>query len=331
MRTDMARRSKATNSSSVAASASTAAHVELPPYGFLNTRQAQVVGSPTYIPTAFLPHESSDTRIDRWNEWANVEVELLENAFAPRWGHAGWQKAWLCLTQADLSVMQHLTSLGIWKTLLTNPPLTAKHHSDAFLPEDFNKPTESVTMYLPSGVARASDLELLDYVGQISRERFLGDISLRLKSAFQRPRPHQAAFLLSKTQTDFRFLSAISAYTPAFCSGHAIDYAIYFAAGAEAMAGSGASSELQSACASCIVDVGDRRVLAGLHYPSDNMASWITLARLLKHFKERGLLARLKRAVDGSFVLKAVRAHDASQSSVSAYSRGLKALEDALK
>jgi hypothetical protein len=30
------------------------------------------------------------------------------------------------------------------------------------------------------------------------------------------------------------------------------------------------------------VDIGDRRVFAGVHYPSDNMASWIMALRLVK-------------------------------------------------
>jgi hypothetical protein len=33
------------------------------------------------------------------------------------------------------------------------------------------------------------------------------------------------------------------------------------------------------------VDFGDRRVMAGVHYPSDNFASWVTVVRYIKHFK----------------------------------------------
>ena len=33
-----------------------------------------------------------------------------------------------------------------------------------------------------------------------------------------------------------------------------------------------------------MVDIGDRRVFAGVHYPSDNLASWFCALRLCDHF-----------------------------------------------
>jgi hypothetical protein len=46
------------------------------------------------------------------------------------------------------------------------------------------------------------------------------------------------------------------------------------------------------------VDMGDRRVFAGVHYPSDNLSSWLMIMRIARHVFVRGeIKERLWRAI----------------------------------
>ena len=96
-----------------------------------------------------------------------------------------------------------------------------------------------------------------------------GHLALRFKDRFQRPRPYQSARLLS---SNLQPHLAKSAQTASFPSGHALQ--TYCAAGAilENVATS-ISPQVLSAIMRLSHDVGDRRVLSGVHYPSDNYAS----------------------------------------------------------
>lgn len=79
----------------------------------------------------------------------------------------------------------------------------------------------------------------------------------------------------------FSYREAKSACTPSLVSGHAIQGAMASCYGArllkiELAACPGTAGDLQQ----CMIDSGDRRVFADVHYPSDNLSSWFCALRL---------------------------------------------------
>jgi len=95
-----------------------------------------------------------------------------------------------------------------------------------------------------------------------------GAVGLRFKDTFQRARPYQVAFMLG---SPLQHRLATSATTPSFPSGHALQ--TYCEVAAILDLDLSLAADIQSALFSLAHDVGDRRVLAGVHYPSDNYAS----------------------------------------------------------
>jgi len=110
-------------------------------------------------------------------------------------------------------------------------------------------------------------------------DRKLASLSLQLKKHFQRPRAFQVALLTGRT---FSCLWAKLANTPSFVSGHCLQGSL---AGVSAYLLFGRDLDLVSAdvLGQFTVDIGDRRVFAGVHYPSDNLGSWYTALKILPH------------------------------------------------
>ena len=104
------------------------------------------------------------------------------------------------------------------------------------------------------------------------------------KWQFVRTRPYQAAFLQRK-YGDFRHLPALSARHSSFHSGHCLEGIMFSAALAEDwMSKPREYSQSQiDALAQYAVDFGDRRVFAGVHYPSDNVGSWVIALSAIPH------------------------------------------------
>ncbi len=102
------------------------------------------------------------------------------------------------------------------------------------------------------------------------------------KQELQRLRPYQAAHILGPTA--FSYEAATAAGHPSMISGHCIQ---------GVMGGVGIferllldkipfSEDSWTALQQFIVDFGDRRVMAGVHYPSDNISSWLLALDLCK-------------------------------------------------
>jgi hypothetical protein len=104
-------------------------------------------------------------------------------------------------------------------------------------------------------------------------------ISFYMKSRFQRPRPN-TVFYMAKKPLDF----VVSDYPvhPSLISGHAF-YAMMQLLDAYSRA-NGIDSTSRAAFLLHAVAPADRRVMAGLHFVSDNFGSWIAAAHLIPHF-----------------------------------------------
>lgn len=107
------------------------------------------------------------------------------------------------------------------------------------------------------------------------------------KPHFQRPRPHQTALTLGVQEFEWKIARAgtHTGLHPSLMSGHCVQGILFGCKALEAWYASGtfpSEDDLQS-LAQYSADFGDRRVFAGVHYPTDNIASWIIALRLIPH------------------------------------------------
>jgi len=121
-------------------------------------------------------------------------------------------------------------------------------------------------------------------------DRKLGSLQLQLKQKFQRPRACQVAFLQRRR---FKHLNTRLGAHPSFISGHCIRGCL---GGTSAYLLIGTTLDFASVdiLKQFTVDMGDRRVFAGVHYPSDNLGSWYTAFKLLPHVIDGSVLPRAR-------------------------------------
>jgi hypothetical protein len=272
-----------------------------------------------------------------WRDVVNAIVDELAEFLWPRFDSAtgSWQgnaqQTAMALTTADLALMTGALASKLTEAVGGDGAKLKVTHKFMFEEEDESKPGTPYPMldhYLPSvpaeGLTQLKDAIKKSVVG-------FGPGPLRFKELLQRPRPHQVAFMLKKPLS---FEWARSSMTPSMVSGHSLTGLLGRCSGY--MSGrlrlqledvAGAIGELQRYS----VDFGDRRVFAGVHYPSDNLASWFVALRLCDHFYgEVGHVAKafmVKAIRDKSTVFAAIAAAVASAAS-SPYALPMKRLND---
>lgn len=244
----------------------------LPPYGVMDEfldrmREAEL------IPPEWKPQDRN-----RYLEWREI-VEMRINEFIwPR--HVAGSATWInnphvdALNDADFKLLADLSGELHRSIQGRGPAIT---HEKMFLAEDdaehFGANFRNYDPDLPTSILNG--LPALTFQGYRQKTRFL---TFQLKHVFQRPRPYQVAFL--RGIQGFKHLHAGFADTPSLISGHAIQGAIgvchAFNEHRAAL-----TPALTRAFRQLAVDIGDRRVFAGVHYPSDNLSSWLTAFMLL--------------------------------------------------
>ena len=114
-----------------------------------------------------------------------------------------------------------------------------------------------------------------------------GNIVSLFKNHLQRPRPMQMALRFNYSQ--FEYHDAGTSITPSMCSGHCLQSMTSVGGLIERLLDDGISlhPEQLRVFAQWAVDIGDRRVMAGVHYPSDNIASWILFLSMCEHVFHR--------------------------------------------
>jgi hypothetical protein len=109
-------------------------------------------------------------------------------------------------------------------------------------------------------------------------------------------------------------------------SGHSLQGLIGVGAVMEQILQSGIpfNSDSWTALSQYAVDIGDRRVFAGIHYPSDNLSSWIVLMRLANFiYRSHEVKSKLWSAItERSLVYRLID----NQKGTSVYSAPLKLL-----
>jgi hypothetical protein len=243
----------------------------LPPWGHMD--DSLMAEFPPPIPFDWLPP------VTQWPDWLAEIVAAINTLLWPKYvrGSAGWPAPPLDkLFDADFLLLAALRER-------LNDPIcgvmpTTVQHADYFAEEDdrnirFGTRYDRYDPTLPrQALDCLSDILTAGVVDKV------GCLDLQLKWVFQRPRPYQVALLHNRT--GFTHEAAASAGSPSLVSGHCLQGSM---AGCAAFAALKAS--LGNPCIEVLkqftMDIGDRRVFAGVHYPSDNLASWYAALMLI--------------------------------------------------
>ncbi len=146
------------------------------------------------------------------------------------------------------------------------------------------------------------------------------------KEQLQRPRPYQTSMLLA---VEITHQAATTALHPALVSGHCLQGVGALIAVMERFTLD--QVPLSSAIVQYLLDFGDRRVMAGVHYPSDNLASWILALDLCDHAVSPAVSHQVKQRVwhairDQSVIYSKIAEHVATHPA-SPYAAALKELQ----
>lgn len=249
-----------------------------PPYGHMVLEWEKLT---------YEPKQPDDWQGPDYREWLDQMAEILSAVLWPRYikKDRRWRGKAVALmddvTQADFALFKVFRPMigadaGLGDDSTQYQLFQLEDESDA---KDSNgqilldrSVDASLRKYL-AGKVSAEQAENLasNYITGIKVKA--GRIDLDLKVHMQRPRAYQVAWLLG---IDFTHQHAKSAVTPSMISGHCQEMLMAGAAAFLRAVGLGCPTAGIDAIARHMVDVGDRRVYAGVHYASDNISSWIT-------------------------------------------------------
>jgi hypothetical protein len=255
-----------------------------PAYGFMHQFWMQDVES-RRVPVGFQVEGRPGTAAE-WQEYLEQETDELARFLWPRFDRR--RRVWVGaavasmedLTRADLTLMMStLVDLLPLAPTVKERPLKATHQA-LFEIEDESQPGAAtlyptLDVYLPQ-----MGQEPLNAIKASIKKMSVdfGPAPLRYKEYMQRPRPYQTAFALGGS---FSYEFGRSAVSPALPSGHCLQGLVRHAAAAVAHRYPLLREpDGMAALAQHAIDYGDRRVFAGVHYPSDNIASWFLALRL---------------------------------------------------
>lgn len=256
--------------------------INFPPYGVLNEHFVDVIKEHPLFPNDWAsPPGSPLLPGEQWRIWKEQTLDIIAEVLWPRYlSGQGWQgpstATMLALTEVDLRLMPY------FRTILEQPvsATTTVTHRELFENEDAQtKPFGSMhPAYDPTLPFRL--LEKIPRVMSWSLGAKAGTAAPQLKKVLQRPRGYQVSLLLG--YSDFHVQRAISSDSPSICSGHAYEGTMMTSGVIELFLRDREplTNDQWTAIQQFAVDIGDRRVMAGVHYPSDNLASWLMVMRI---------------------------------------------------
>lgn len=252
--------------------------LDLPPYGCMHEAlEAEVAGQP--FPAQFRIKGAVPTK-EEFFQWIDNLADELATFLWPRYKDGNW--AGKAIAHADEMT---ITDIALLQQLRTNIdlPITARQkttitHRTLFTFEDTGAPGNRIIDYdntVPESLVGLMQTSVLKAGGAVSA------ISLGLKQRIQRPRAYQAALIRGIPYT---YLLANTAVTPSMVSGHCLE-------GSAACCGAyldlrkqiDAAPGLTPYFQQYMIDIGDRRVFAGVHYPTDNVSSWFCDLRMCEN------------------------------------------------
>lgn len=291
----------------------------LPPYGLLDSNFTDQLKLKPEVPPHFAAGENCDSqcRKKEWREWKRRTIELIAAELWPTFNEEKqqWEGASansiVELTDNDLDLLIRI------RTQSGGSPLTGKPASPVLAPDcpthfEFFRAEDNSVQWFNNYhfYDRTIDPKHIRSFGDTlvtSVPAKLGTTHLQFKVPFQRPRPYQTALIRQKTK--FTYRSANTAGTPSLCSGHGLQGLIGVGAIMESLILNDIrlSEDSWRALQQFAVDIGDRRVFAGVHYPGDNLSSWIIAMSLAnKVFRTTEVQQRLWAAITQSAIYKLI-------------------------
>jgi len=267
-----------------------------------------------------------------WNQFVAETLKLIGEALWPLYDFpardwpSGTDEMRRAITEADLTIMRdfHDPATDRMNQLVTSPvagPVRSTHQ------QHFEREDGSILGRMHAEYDATLSPERLAAIPVLivqGLDKKTASTSKQLKRHLQRPRPYQMAQMAGVH--NFRHHHADSANSPSMISGHGLSGMISVGTVIDSWLKSGfPENDSFVALQHYAVDIGDRRVYAGVHYPSDNLSSWITAMRLGKEvFDSPKTLHHLWMAItERSPVYAAIKASKAD-----AYAKGLKLLHD---
>jgi hypothetical protein len=263
------------------------------PYGLMDEDFLQPVRTGEEVPPDWDPDDPK--RKTNFQTWFKDTLHLIANHLWPvyvtskspgAWeGEAADLRTMEELTRADLELLLRIREMNLLdmqpNSLLKDPDIPT--HREWFRQEDgSNAFMAQHRLYDQTADEKLVRVMRTTYLrDHFSKE--MGTIGTRFKERLQRPRPFQMALYFGIHQ--FTHESALSSLSPSCSSGHALQGLTAVGGVIESLLLKGIhlSQDSWNAIEQYAVDIGDRRVFAGIHYPSDNLASWIILLRLAPH------------------------------------------------
>lgn len=262
----------------------------LPPYGIFPHSHEHLGQQNEMMPDWQHQIPDADARQTAFLNWRTDIRNTLSDVIWPYFDRATRQ--WTgaaentaeCVTELEIKLMiQHFQGkqdqLQLQPNLCKNPDF-GDTHLGQFRVED--APSKPAGVNIRDYVCSLTD-EQFAYTRQIIEQAYDRKIKslFWLKREFVRPRPYQCAMIFGCDT--FHTEVAFSAMHSSFYSGHCLEGILFSAAVAEAWSQDGESfdSDGISSLMRYAVDFGDRRVFAGVHYPSDNIASWYIALKLI--------------------------------------------------
>lgn len=265
------------------------------PWGQMRRSQLDLI-IPPRVPTDFRLRVSEDPK-DRegvWTGWRTATLGEIKEILWPEYKPESqeWEGASIAmmepLTIADHEVMAKIQSDqgGLEFERPVRSPVrsaAAPIQRDLFVLEDKERFGEAYSHY-DKTLPQELSVETINGLRNQAMLSKVSSVSSQFKFFLQRPRPYQTAVTLQRA--DFKYLFAESADTPSMCSGHCLQGILAVGGILERILTDNAFEQVRasphSLTALCqwAVDLGDRRVMAGVHYPSDNLASWLIFLRL---------------------------------------------------
>jgi hypothetical protein len=258
-----------------------------PPYGEFPTRYNDLINPAALAPPAWRPN--STDRETTWGAWRDATLVIINQKLWPQWDSA--QCDWIspdlpamhALTNCDFDLLAQIQQSGLLNQKPATPVSAASipSHKEFFVDEDTAKIGTRYFFYdttLP-GEQLQFFLNGPTNFGDILRQK-CGSASIQFKQKIQRPRAYQVAKLMGRAH---RWENATTSLTASMSSGHCFEGCLLGAGIYERWLQTGfapTAAQLE-ALEQYTVDIGDRRVFAGVHYPSDNLASWIISLRLV--------------------------------------------------
>lgn len=257
--------------------------MQFPPYGQFARVYNDSVLPGSLAPPNFRTDLAPPLRAAEWDRWFAETLTLLTSTLWPAWNRQAnhWDGAdearMTALTLADLAIMPSLRGQLTARPTSTTATAWIPTHLDFFSDEDSGKLGERYASY-DATLAPARAVAVAADVRNSIRDN-TGSSSIQFKQRLVRPRPYQTALMFGSPLV---LELAATSMTSSISSGHCLQGCVGVAGvyGLWLTQGS-VSTESRAALAQYCVDIGDRRVFAGVHYPSDNLASWIIGLRLL--------------------------------------------------